>query len=356
MRIRLALLALCALTACQVGPPPASYRGPAGLVRAGGAARAAEISDALCELAPRVEALLPDAHAPELEVWVQARPALYRFEGDVYAEADGFWSETHRRIHLREAPDTLRRTLAHELVHASLGASWERLPGSLEEGLCDLVSVALAPEQAVEMRAGRLSAAAFATGGLELDVEVRVPIDAGPDGLGLGALTRLRLFGEVSEGLDPSDVFDVSAGLSSTRLATNDKKALYGLSFLLVERIVARVGYEGLHELCLRAAREERDEVPRAWLLEAAGLTDAGPVAWRRAIHGALTARELRTILMLYPEALLDTAQRLFGRHGTVAVDLSGASPVRARVTLPWSEATVELGLVVEAPALADAR
>lgn len=353
MRTRqpLALLAsLLFATGCQVGPPRAAFETPQGLVRAEAPERAQRVGALLGHLEPEVRALLPDTRERDLEVWVQTRPALYTFDGEAYAEADGFWSESHGRIHLRDGSGHLRRTLAHELVHASLGPSWERLPGSIEEGLCDLVSVHLAPSESVDMRAGRLSAAAFAMGGLELDVEIALSTPELREASRLGAVTRLRLYGEVSEHIVPEDIFEVSAGLSSTRLATNDKKALYGLSFLLVERIVERRGFEGLHALCSRAAVEGLDEVPRAWLLEAAGLVDTRRGTWRAAIHGALGDAELRTILLLYPEALLGTARRLFGPQSRVAVDLTGASPLRARVALPWSTAEVELGLLAEAP------
>lgn len=295
------------------------------------------------DLRPLILGALPDAEIPELEVWVQPRPALYRFEGETYAEADGFWSAEHGRIHLREGASSLRRTLAHELVHASLGPSWDTLPGSLEEGLCDLISLQLAPADAAQMRAGRLSAAAFATGGLELEVEVLMPGSGAAVGLGLQ--TRLRLMGELSPDLDPNQVFQVRAGLSTTELPPNDKKAFYGLSLLLLERIVGHIGIEGLHELCTLAAAQGRAEVPSAWLLAAAELP---PAEWHLAVHEALGTAELRELLLLYPAALLDSAQRLFGEDAQVSIDLTGSSPMRARARVAWSEAEVEIGLNVE--------
>ncbi len=341
-----ALLAI--VSGCQVGPPPVAFEGPGGLVRATAPTQALRVSEMLTELQPQVLDMLPDAVERDLEVWVQTQPALYRFEGDTYAEADGFWSVSHERIHLREGASSVRRTLAHELVHASLGASWGVLPGSLEEGLCDLISIHLVPEEATEMRAGRLSAAAFATGGLALDIEVLLPAKASRSGVGLGATTRVRLLGAISEDLDPNSVFDVAAGLSTTKLATNDKKALYGLSFLLVERIVERIGLEGLHELCLRATEQGHHEVPREWLLEAAELQADERLAWHEVIHAAMGTRELRAILMLYPSAVLDTAERLFGPQHYVGVDVTGGSPIRAHIGLAWSEASLDLGLYVE--------
>ena len=346
--LSLILAAPALLGACQVLPPTALSQGPAGTVRAAAPSEALEVSEMLEELRPLVTLALPDATVPELEVWVQPQPALYRFEGETYAEADGFWSSEHGRIHLREGASSLRRTLAHELVHASLGSSWDALPGSLEEGLCDLISLQLAPADAAAMRAGRLSAAAFATGGLELDVEVLMPGSGAA--VGLGVQSRLRLMGELSPDLDPNDVFRVRAGLSSTQLPPNDKKAFYGLSLLLLERIVDRIGIEGLHELCTLATSQGRAQVPSSWLLAAAELR---PDGWHEAVHGALGSAELRELLLLYPAALLDSAQRLFGEEARVGIDLTGSSPLRARARVAWSEAEVEVGLRVESSLLA---
>ena len=343
LRLTLICASTALLGACQVLPPTAASQGPSGIVRAPAEEDAQAVAEMLEELRPLVLQLLPDAQLPDLEVWVQPRPALYHFEGETYAEADGFWAADHGRIHLREGASSLKRTLAHELVHASLGPSWDPLPGSLEEGLCDLISLQLAPADAASMRAGRLSAAAFATGGLELEVGVVMPGSGAA--VGLGVQSRLRLMGELSPGLDPNDVFRVRAGLSSTRMPANDKKAFYGLSLVLLERIVANIGIEGLHELCTLAASQGRDEVPSAWLLAAAELH---PSDWHLAVHEALGSAELRELLLLYPAALLDSAQRLFGDDTQVAVDLTGASPLRARASVVGSLAEVELGLWIE--------
>lgn len=347
-RLAATLLVTWSALACQVTPPPAAFVGPSGTVRAQRGERAEEVHELLGELQPRVLALLPDTVRRDLEVWVQPTPALYRSdEATTYDEADGFWSEGHCRIHLREQAGDLERTLAHELVHASLGESWRALPGTVEEGLCDVVAARLCPTSATELRAGRLSAAAFATGGVELEVEVLFSGEASPRGLVVGCLSRVRLLGAVSGDLSPLDVFEVEAGLSSTDLSTDEKKVLYGLSFLLVERIVAACGFEGLHRLCTSAREDGLEKVPAEWLLQAAGLGMAHPAAWHAAIHHGIGDRELRTLLLLYPSALLDTVARVLGPATRVAVDLSGTSPLRARVAVPGSEAEVELALLV---------
>ncbi|MCA8978766.1 MAG: hypothetical protein KDC14_01975, partial [Planctomycetes bacterium] len=191
-----ALFGLVSLLAsgCAVLPPDARYDSPAGTVRAAEEGQAALVGAQLEDLHPRVQALLPDTVQRDFEVWVQDEPRMYLFAGPSYEEADGFWAEGPSRIHLRASAASLERTLAHELVHASLGESWTMLPGTLEEGLCDWVSAQLVPEGACEMRAGRLSAASFATGGLEFDIELSTPSTAGIE-LSVGA--RVLLTGGV---------------------------------------------------------------------------------------------------------------------------------------------------------------
>jgi len=338
------------VTACQAVPPGAAFDGPSARVRANDPLRAEEVSALLEELRPRVVAQLPDSECRAQEVWVQISPTLYRFSEAAYEEADGFWSESHGRIHLREGAHSLARTLAHELVHASLGESWEVLPGTVEEGLCDVVSVLLCPEDSVGMRTGRLSAAAFATGGLELEVELFLPAQPEMGEMRVGCLTRMRLHGDVRPEFHPDDVFTIPAGLSTTELPTNDKKALYGLSYLLVDRIVERIGFRGLHDLCLRATEEGHEELPAPWLLEAAGIDAEAQGAWHQALRDAIGPRELRTLVELYPELLHDSASRVFGESAAVYVDTSGKAPVAASVRMPGTDTALDLRLSV-APA-----
>src|SRR5687767_9975537 len=110
-------LLLGGLSACQVLPPEHRALTPVGLVRASTPSKAAEVARLLAELQPEVVAALPEARPRTIEVWVQDTPALYRFALRAYQDADGFFSESEDRIHLREAADSLERTLAHELVH-----------------------------------------------------------------------------------------------------------------------------------------------------------------------------------------------------------------------------------------------
>ena len=60
----------------------------------------------------------------------------------------------------------------------------------------------------------------------------------------------------------------------------------------MTDRIVAQLGFDGLHELCVRATNAGHEVVPTAWLLAAAGL-DENPGSWRDALVKSLQAPEL---------------------------------------------------------------
>jgi hypothetical protein len=302
-RSLLPLAGLTTLTflSCMATPPQAVLAFEGGTVRASDAHEATALEALLAELQPKLLALVPDTAFEDIDVWMQDQPTLYRFPREATADAEGLWSPTHRRIMLSRTADNVRRTLAHELVHAALGESWRVLPGTLEEGLADHVSTELADDGAARLRAGRLSAAALAAGGLELVLSVQRALDAGHD-VRRGWSARVRLTGDESE---PMEVFRLSAGLSSTKLATGPKRGYYGLAFLVVDRIVARYGYEGLHALCTQAEEEGHDFVPAAWLMAAAELT-TDREDWRRAAQTALGTEELKQLVEMYPEFLVD--------------------------------------------------
>lgn len=300
------------LAGCQVSPPAAHSLAREGIVRASTRDRAAEIAEQLDRLRPRVLALLPDARRTDLEVWIQDVPALYEFQTSAYSDADGFFAEDAHRIHLRDGSDHIERTLAHELVHASLGKSWSTLPGTLEEGLCDVVSAHLCPDAAARLSAGRLSSAAFATGGLVLDVDLAIPSRDRPGEHEVCWSARLRLDGDPHVRVDPLRAFEVKAGLSSSDLAPALKKAYYGIAFLVVSRIVERIGIEGLHALCAQASAEGLATIPVERLLAAAEL---GPDcdSFRAAIDEALGAPEIEELVTAHPEFLVSTIVRYLG-------------------------------------------
>ena len=286
--------------ACMVQPPASRVQAAEGVVRAGDLMEAHNTSLLLDALGPRVEALVPFSSLPDdLEVWIQGQPRLYAFPGSQVADAEGLWSEHHHRVLLARNADNLERTLAHELVHAALDEPWHLLPGTLEEGLCDLVSAKLCPDGTARLRAGRLCSAALACGGLKLELRLSWPDDKRE------WLARVTLSGEDQGEKPQSRVFDVQAGLSSTALTSGTKRGFYGLAFLVIERAEAAIGLQGIADLCLKADAQGLDEVPPAWLLDAAGLVDE-TLAWREAAVEQMGPDELRELVQMYPNFAVD--------------------------------------------------
>jgi hypothetical protein len=337
----LAPLALL-LGACHVLPPSEQVSGTAGTVRATRRTQATEVSRMLDDLAPRVRALVPDARERPLSVWVQHVPELYWLPQTVMPEADGFYAPGMHRIHLREAAEDLDRTLAHELVHATLGESWERLPGTLEEGLCDVLAAQLCPESAARLRAGRLSSAVLALGSITLELDGTLPPEASPAGIGTRFLAHLRVDGAAAAPVDPFDVFRSSAGLSSTKLSPHVKKALYGLAGMVVQRVVDRHGIGGLHELCLRAKHEDKDLVPAGWILEAAGL-GRGLEAWRKALLESIGTEELLEFVRGHPDLATPALLEFLAPQRSAQAPQSVMHSLRVSLRLPESGATLDL-------------
>lgn len=334
---------LATLASCRVLPPAHQAETCLGRVRASSAPQAEKVAELVEALHPRVEAWLPGHRRLALDVWVQERPSLSLFGSASIGEADGFWAEGVARIHLREDADSLERTLAHELVHAALGPEWSTLPGTLEEGLCDLASARLVPEAAARMRAGRLSSAAFALGGLVLVLEIDLPRDVHPAGVGVQFSARLRLEGEVEGRFDPLASLREHAGLSSSRLTAPQKKACYGLALMCVERLEQRLGLDGLLALCTAARAAGEAEIPLETILARAEL---GPDAssWQRAVALALGPAELAELVRAHPLFLVESLAQLIGPSlragdGAVALDTVRA---RLRVAEPGG-ATLDL-------------
>ncbi|MCP3916630.1 MAG: hypothetical protein GY711_13825 [bacterium] len=337
-----AIVSAFVLTSCLASPPAKQIDAASGRVRADSLAEARRVSLALEELEPKLLALLPDTHLDHIEVWIQDEPRLYSFPQSSVIDAEGLWAESHGRILLARSADSLERTLAHELTHAALGDSWRMLPGSLEEGLCDRVSAELCPEGAARLRAGRLSSAALACGGLRMQLDVRRKPAALGEAAAMGWSASIVLSGEETPDDSHLNVFRVAAGLSSTRLERGAKRAYYGLSFLLIDLIVARDGFEGLQELCARAEREGLGGVPRSWLLDASGL-DPNALSWREAASRSLGERELIELLRMYPDFAVDAVVGYLED-----VDLPGSpadwiGDVRARLTLTEGGASVDI-------------
>lgn len=339
--VRLALGTLF-LVGCQALPPEHGVVSRAGPVRARDAARAGEVARLLEELEPRVVAAVPNARPRRVEVWVQESPALYRFASSAYQDADGFYCDATGRIHLRERADSLERTLAHELVHAHLDGAWNALPGTIEEGLCDHISAELCADARTRLRLGRLTCAAFALGGLELELSVQWPARAHPSGTGIAFDARLRLESEPPLEIDPLGVFERQAGLSSTDLDPARKKAYYGLAFLVVRRVAAHEGLQKLFERCEAAREDDRPRLTRREMLEAARL-DENLSTWRDALAEEITEEDLRELVRLHPEFLVQSLDDFLGPCTTRAELERAFVDVQATLAVRGGAAQLEL-------------
>jgi hypothetical protein len=258
----------------------------------------------------RVLKIVPNTRSTPLEVWIQDELKLYAFNKNSYNDADGFWAEDVSRIHLRSGARHLERTLVHELVHASLDESWKLLPGTIEEGLCDWVSTVACPHTSAQLRAGRLSAACFGLGALEIEVELRSAFSE--SGSSVAAHASILLDGGIRPPIAPMEVFTLEAGRSNSGIPGPRKKALYGLAYFLVERIATSDGgLEGLHQLCVRANAEGLEEVPAAWILKAADLKGSTDSEWKECLADSFAGPELAELVAMYPDFLGSAIDRL---------------------------------------------
>jgi len=192
---------------------------------------------------------------------------------------------------IRIARDRLGRdadfVLAHELVHSLLGPTWDPLPAILMEGLCDTVAARVAPESAASVRAIRLFDVAFAVPGMSLELSFFEP--------GPAARSQVRFPVADGDGPRPDRALRIRGRGISLHAGLDDENALYGFGLLVTERIVARIGLEGLHGLCLRARAEGHDVVPGPWILAAARM-GAEPATWRDALLDAMREAELAAL------------------------------------------------------------
>ena len=111
--------------------------------------------------------------------------------------------------------------------------------------------------------------------------------------------------GERRESVDPMSVFEAQAGSASTKLSVSRKKALYGYADLIVDRILERRGYAGLHRIATTARQQGRTQIPRQWLLDAAELT-RDPESWQQALLEGLGPQELEELVRMQPMLLGD--------------------------------------------------
>ncbi len=316
-----ALLALSALAGCLAPPPPVVVDTPYGDVRASSADKAAEVAELLARLAPEVRAILPGAQDRPVDVWVQEELSVYLFHKRPQSVRGFTLLEDEfeaKRIHLQEGGQS-PWYLAHELVHALIGNSWATLPGILEEGLGDVVAEALNSEYESHIRSHRLLNASAFTGGLALELLYKTPVDDRPRSEWPEVRVQHRL--ELCEPL-PAGTLQrllVTPRSDLHQRWTDIPESFYGISWLIVSRIVERIGLTGLHELCLDAREQGLALIPLEWLESAAELDfERLDPAFLASCFDRPT---LQTALYLQPEP--------FGRVALQALD-----PLRGELTI----------------------
>lgn len=302
-----ALLAL-GLVGCQIAPPAVTAVHPLGVVRADDQSSAERYGELVTALQPDIKALLPDVPARNTEVWVQKKLGTRRGQ-KVPLNVKGFTliSDDHSRgrIHLRADVDYPDWFLAHELVHATLGDSWKTLPAVLEEGLCDVVAAELRPQVAPRIRALRAIEASLYLGRLKLVIS--------HSGIGYRAGNGpIEIWFHYDE---PRNKLPLEQALAPHTYAFREHHgdmddALYGVGFLIVQRLRERVGYAGLHDLCLRASANGQASIPPEEQLLAAGLT--GPNAILECVYETLGQKEFDAWVELLPHFHAELFVELF--------------------------------------------
>ncbi len=306
----LALLALLlALGGCAAPAPRVEVFHALGSVRADNLASAQRFSQLVTGLQPRISEVVPDTTTRFTEVWVQDR-LQHRLGQAAPLDVKGFTlisSDKQRgRIHMRADTDYPHWFLSHELVHALLGPTWDTIPAVIEEGLCDVVAADLHSDVAPRIRALRAIEASLFFGRMLVVVEHR----------GNTPGNRLReseiwfhydrgAYGDTIESVLEPPTLDLK------RRPSNMGDALYGLGFLVAERIHRSSGLDGLNALCREAHDAGLDAVPVARLLEAADLSN--PNTRANAPRELLGAAEFNSWVELLPGFHADLLVQLFG-------------------------------------------
>jgi hypothetical protein len=207
------------------------------------------------------------------EVWEQAELAYYSWK-PLSESVGGFAMRRRGRIHVLPAEEPLRtQILAHELVHLLRTDAWAVLPPYVEEGLCDTAALEVEPTGAYVLRAQRLVHALQSWYG----------VNYWRSSTARGFTYSDRVFLPHVE-IDPVDALLADPNTFSTyRTEEGIRDPIFrGLGYVIVSRIIERLGYDGLYALCERSVREGHRWLPAEWLLEAAELVNE-PQAWRQA-------------------------------------------------------------------------
>lgn len=295
-----AAVSLGGCVAVEAPPPPITERTPTGIVRAHSAATTLEVAGWLEQLVPEVYARLPGTRPLVPEVWVQRGLRLHENQPPP-DWVDGFTTSAPDRIHLREEAEELQAILCHELVHLFLDESWSALPTVIEEGLCERVAMELTGSEGARYFTAKRMVTAVYLGTGDLLLARRFAL---PEAFEVRSEVMLRMQVEMRpESAGPLECLDLAGGYADIRDGRIGAEH-YGFGTWLVDRIVRRIGYWGLHELCLQANARGQKLIAREQILTAAGLP-ANPVEWRPILASSFTEVDLVVVAERFREAIL---------------------------------------------------
>jgi hypothetical protein len=221
LRLLLTLSPACGTT-LPYQVPRFEFVSPEGTVRAVSLDAARQYAELLEEVAPKVRAMLVETDASRPSIWLVA-DGLH----------DGLGAIVIRpRIVIGPAARKLDRyVLTHELVHWQASGVWDRLTLGMEEGLADVIGLALNPGTRFER-----------------ELALWICLKAAP-------------------AVDAADLLDLSKRKWNA-LEPSVRSRGCALSYF----VISRIEVEELRSLCIRAEKEHKARVPCEWLLQAAGL------------------------------------------------------------------------------------
>ena len=214
----LLLLTACTTTGPWMARPPVLVERNGVRVRGSDVEEAERVSGEIAELDRRVRELLGATDPPTPEFWL--------LDEEIEGPATGASCFVPPVVGLERGQHENRQVIGHELAHHYVRRWPTLLPLVIEEGLADLVG-GMARDELGEVR----DRYAF-------------------------ALCRTRV-------TNVEEVLKISSqelgAFPDRRISTS----IRSVGFALADRI----GLDGLHQMCVRAAMRERDEVPPRWFV-----------------------------------------------------------------------------------------
>jgi len=271
-----------------------------GVARASTRGSADRLAAHLQAVAPKVAALLPGLREKPIDARFVNRLFLPGVRAEMGNSVTGATIQVGRctwiELHEKEGPVQEQRVLAHELVHYWIGPDWAPLPHFLEEGLADNIQDSVVPRGYAKESLDRvLMLSSVLYSGLVFDSDGKLlRCMSSFDDLVAGERGEALLFSFSRPSFRPIEwVLSVPPGPMGAVQDPQQYSALVSLAYLLV----ARIGTERLHGLCLRARELGKTSLPPEWVLEAAGLPSTVSEPWNRAIlqlYGPVEEREYR--------------------------------------------------------------